>query len=298
MQQGGNSPHVNLGGLSGALNILQGQVVSATDRLMTIKKCHEEGTFFGTRNDGTEGCIEILPTCRVPWSGAVMQIGESITAYQSATVPYGQTCQSQTRTCDASTATLSGSYTQQTCTVQPGLACTLPWGGTIATGQSVTAYAEPSVPYGSSCTSQTRLCINGTLSGSFGASSCTVQNPLGCALPWGGSIAHSQSVTAYAASSVPSGSSCAGQTRTCTNGTLSGSYGQPSCTVQAPTLKWVQVSTLCLTYYQSTRMGPPCASANPAGQACPTANVACYTAGSDPGCNYIGNFPMYRYACQ
>lgn len=49
----------------------------------------------------------------------------------------------------------------------------------------------------------------------------------------GQTVAHGQSVTAYQASSVAAGSSCASQTRTCSNGTLSGSYTFTSCGVQA-----------------------------------------------------------------
>lgn len=43
--------------------------------------------------------------------------------------------------------------------------CSLPWGGTISQGQSVTAYAVPSVNSGASCSSysQTRTLTNGTL---------------------------------------------------------------------------------------------------------------------------------------
>lgn len=56
-----------------------------------------------------------------------------------------------------------------------------------------------------------------------------------CNLPWGGSINHNSSVTAYSASSVPCGSSCASvsETRTCVDGFLSGSYTNGSCSVQS-----------------------------------------------------------------
>jgi parallel beta-helix repeat protein len=59
-----------------------------------------------------------------------------------------------------------------------GASCTLPWGGTIADGASVTAYQSSAPTCGSACTSQTRTCSNGTLSGSFGNSSCAP--PTGC----------------------------------------------------------------------------------------------------------------------
>jgi hypothetical protein len=48
-----------------------------------------------------------------------------------------------------------------------------------------------------------------------------------CILPWGGTIAHNQSVTAYNTGASCGG--CAGQTRTCNNGTLSGTYLYSSC---------------------------------------------------------------------
>lgn len=55
-----------------------------------------------------------------------------------------------------------------------------------------------------------------------------------CNLPWGGSINHGESVTAY---STNSSTNCAAvsETRTCTNGTLSGSYTYSSCSAPAPT---------------------------------------------------------------
>lgn len=49
-----------------------------------------------------------------------------------------------------------------------------------------------------------------------------------CSLPWGGTIAEGQSVTAYQAASV-SGKQCASEVRTCMNGVLSGMYQHQSC---------------------------------------------------------------------
>jgi hypothetical protein len=58
----------------------------------------------------------------------------------------------------------------------------------------------------------------------------------------GKTIASGSSVTAYLASSVPSGQACQSQTRTCSNGTLSGTYGYASCSVQVASgshsIKW------------------------------------------------------------
>lgn len=50
-------------------------------------------------------------------------------------------------------------------------------GKTIASGSSVTAFRASSVPYGSTCASESRLCTNGVLSGSFAYASCSVEAP-------------------------------------------------------------------------------------------------------------------------
>lgn len=53
-----------------------------------------------------------------------------------------------------------------------------------------------------------------------------------CLLPWGGTVAHAASVTAYATASDPA--TCVSETRTCNNGTLSGTYQYQSCSVITP----------------------------------------------------------------
>jgi len=52
-----------------------------------------------------------------------------------------------------------------------------------------------------------------------------------CALPWGGSIPHGATITAWQDGNVPHGNSCFSETRACNAGTLSGSYQNASCTV-------------------------------------------------------------------
>jgi hypothetical protein len=57
--------------------------------------------------------------------------------------------------------------------------CTLPWGGTLAHGASVSAYASATVNSPSTCSAVTRTCTNGTLSGTGNFGSCSVStNPL------------------------------------------------------------------------------------------------------------------------
>lgn len=71
-------------------------------------------------------------------------------------------------------------------------------------------------------------CADTTSSGRF----CACNNGSSCALPWGGTIAHGASVTAY---QVTTHANCASvsQTRTCSNGVLSGSYTNQACSAPA-----------------------------------------------------------------
>ncbi len=176
--------------------------------------------------------IGAAASCSLPWGGTI-QNGASVTAYQAATVPYGSSCTSESRVC--SNGVLSGSYTSQTCAVATPKVCALPWGGTIQSGQQVTAYQTPSAPFGSTCNYETRTCVDGVLSGTFTAQSCVVGTAAACALPWGGTTPSGTSVTAFQSATVPFGSSCVSESRTCTNGVLSGSYTKQACAVLANT---------------------------------------------------------------
>ena len=188
------------------------------------------GTLSGSY---TKESCSTLPAadCGTPWGGLVPHGGSTI-AYQAASVAYGASCTSQTRSCF--NGALSGGYQYETCTPEAAPStCALPWGGSLAHGSSVTAYQNSDVPYGSSCVSQTRTCTDGSLSGSYTNANCNVASPNPCSLPWGGSINHNQSTTAYQSSSVACGGSCTSQTRTCNDGSLSGSYSNASCSVAA-----------------------------------------------------------------
>ncbi|MFA6383333.1 MAG: hypothetical protein WCX17_02830 [Parcubacteria group bacterium] len=152
--------------------------------------------------------------------------------YLASSVPCGSSCSSSQGYCfngNWITPYTAGS-TAASCSVAACPTCTLPWGGTIANGSSVTAYQNSSVACGSSCVSQTRTCNSGVLSGTYTNQNCSVA-ACSCNLPWGGTLANGSSVTAYQASSVPCGSSCSSQTRTCNSGVLSGSYTSQTCSV-------------------------------------------------------------------
>ncbi|WP_173202613.1 Hint domain-containing protein [Sphingopyxis sp. BSNA05] len=184
----------------------------------------------GTWNQSSGSCG--AASCARPWGGTVAH-GASVTAYQTASVSCGNTCASQTRSC--SNGTLSGGYTHQSCSVGACSSCSLD-GATVAHGASRVFYLS-SRSCGQACTAidLSRSCNNGTLSGSstYNKKSCPAQTCASCTRPWGGTIAHGASLTAYQSSSVACGSSCNSQTRNCNNGSLSGSYTKQSCSVQA-----------------------------------------------------------------
>jgi hypothetical protein len=160
------------------------------------------------------------------FDGQSVAHGQTVTAYQSSTVGYGQSCISQSRVC--TNGTLSGSYTYGSCNANSAASCLFN-GQTVAHGGSVTAYQASTVAFGQSCASQTRVCNNGSLNGTYAYSTCSPGVAASCYFN-GQTIAHGQSVVAYASSSVGFGQNCAQQTRTCSNGTLSGTYLYPSCT--------------------------------------------------------------------
>lgn len=105
-----------------------------------------------------------------------------------------------------------------------------PW-GTLKHAQTVTAYSNGTPAGTCASVAETRVCRNGVLSGAFTVASCNE----GCGLPWGGYLSHGQSVTVYQLASVPCEMACtdAQETRTCTSGTLSGSFTNNSCSIGA-----------------------------------------------------------------
>lgn len=78
----------------------------------------------------------------------------------------------------------------------------------------------------------------------------------GCTTPWGTTLLDGQMITAYQASSVPCGDSCVSETRTCTNGVLSGSFTEQTCATTtcppppcaAGTVTWSELNSSGVTY--------------------------------------------------
>ncbi len=177
------------------------------------------------------GCLDTTPTpiLSCSFNGQTVSSGQSVTAYQTSTVSYGSQCVSEQRSC--SSGTLSGSYTNARCSVGQASSCTLN-GQIIAHNSGITTYQSATVPYGSTCQSQIRTCTNGTLSGSFTNTSCSVTGAQSCSAG-GVTIGNLLSRSFYLAPTVPYGSTCQSENRTCTNGNLSGSYTNATCSVSA-----------------------------------------------------------------
>ena len=125
------------------------------------------------------GTLTVYQNCT--FNGSTVGHGSSVTAYEASTVPYGQACLSQTRTC--TNGTLSGSYAYASCSVRGPSSCTLD-GVTVPHNSSYTFYSQRAAPSGTVCSSisQSRRCVNGTLSGSsaYQYASCSCLDTYTC----------------------------------------------------------------------------------------------------------------------
>ena len=119
-----------------------------------------------------------LGSCLLPWGGTVTD-GSSVTAYATTA---SANCKTAAETRNCAGGALSGSYTNETC-VSSG-ACTLPWGGSIANGKTVTAY-QAATNADCAALAQTRTCSQGELNGSYTYSTCV--SPQACPTSWDGS---------------------------------------------------------------------------------------------------------------
>lgn len=190
-----------------------------------------------TCNNGLLSGSYSFPSCSIgqpaacTFNGQTVAHGQYVTAFRSSSATAGQQCINESRLC--TNGLLSGTYTYASCNEQQATSCLFN-GQTIAHGQSVNAFANSNVGYGSSCTSESRTCNNGVLSGSFLFGTCSVGQASSCLFN-GQTVAHGQTITAFSAATVPLGSTCSSQQRTCSNGTLSGSFGFSSCAANAIT---------------------------------------------------------------
>jgi hypothetical protein len=191
-----------------------------------IRRC-----FDGALN-GSYNFLSCVPDAAAacPFNGQMIPHLGEVLAYEATTVPYGADCKSQKRACN--NGILSGTYPAASCMVQPAAACQFN-GQNVPNGTSVTAYQTATVAFDQVCKYQQRNCVNGDLSGSYTYASCAVDKALTCVFN-GQTIAHNAQVNAYREAVVPFGQTCARESRTCSNGNLSGSYMAAACTVAPP----------------------------------------------------------------
>lgn len=164
-----------------------------------------------------------LKTCA--WNGTELVDGSEVDAYQATSVPFGQSCASERRLCRD--GVLSGSFTSLSCAVDPAAACSF-GGSAVAHAQSVVAYQTSMVPFGVTCVPETRACNNGTLSGTYTSTSCAVAAPSSCTVA-GQTVGHNSSITLFHSAHSNEDGECPTETRSCFNGTLSGTAAETSC---------------------------------------------------------------------
>lgn len=191
------------------------------------------GVFTGSPEFSFSSCNTYTPqACML--SGVQVAHGSSRTFYSRSSATSTESCSnfSLSRTCDNGTFSGDGSYVHTACTQG---ACALD-GVVLANGESQTFYFARQISAAESCTSygQTRLCTNGTLSGnsSYAFSSCSALGSGACILD-GKQVPHGSSSPFYSRVQPPAGGTCTTyrQSRSCTNGVLSGSasYNWSTC---------------------------------------------------------------------
>jgi hypothetical protein len=166
------------------------------------------------------------------FNGSSVIENTAITAYQNSNVAFGENCISESRLCTS--GSLSGSYQFASCQVGAPASCLFD-GRTIAHGDSITGFTSSTVPFGQVCSlvAETRTCTNGILSGSALYGSCETNTPRSCLFD-GKTILSGDSIIAYQNSSSQYGNTCAQESRTCTDGTLSGAFAYGSCSIDQP----------------------------------------------------------------
>lgn len=164
------------------------------------------------------------------FNGSTIPHGGVVKAFLQSSVPFGSNCTAADRTCN--NGVLSGTNQFASCGVDTAKSCLFD-GTTIPHGGIVKAYQQSSVPFGSTCTAADRTCNDGVLSGTYQYSSCSTGGGQSCLFN-GSTIPSGGSVKAFEQAKVPYGKSCIIQDRTCTNGSLSGSYTNANCLVESP----------------------------------------------------------------
>ncbi len=104
--------------------------------------------------------------------------GGFITVYNTYSVPEGESCVSEKRTC--TDGFLSGSFFDFSCVVRQGLECAMwdgdTFAGTVGHLSSVTTYETLTVDYDKACNSEVRTCYDGEIGGNYFHRECNITN--------------------------------------------------------------------------------------------------------------------------
>jgi hypothetical protein len=215
-------------GAAGTAKHFTGNVTgSATDLKLYIP---ETGVCF-LNNNTNSSTPATLYACAVASDAPTSSLSSGINIY-GGSAEHPSESPSVFASCTKKDSTTCNWLANFNATTSTSSDCSAPWGSNVANGTSVTAYRNAIEPFDSTCTSETRTCTNGELSGSYLNQNCVVQPTSDCTTPWNTTVTNGSSVTAYQLATVPPGSTCTSENRTCTNGILSGSYANQSCTVE------------------------------------------------------------------
>lgn len=144
-------------------------------------------------------------------------------------------------------------------TTRAAYSCTVGALGTTAHGASRTAYSEATPLPSSDCSTlaETRTCTDGVLSGSFTNPTCVN----GCSGTLWGDVRSGFSSPAYSSANPAATCASVQQTRTCTNGTMSGSFANATCNEGCTTTPWgAMAHGSSNTAYSSTTPASTCAA--------------------------------------
>lgn len=210
---------------------------SATSCSGVTRTCRS-GVLDGDASYQYASCADSVSACA--FDGQTIANGATTSAYLVQRVAANDNCAFyvQTRTCTNGTLSGNVSYAFRTCAPAASGQCVLD-NVLLSSGSTTTFYSARTAPTGTLCSAnaQSRTCSNGTLSGSATYKYALCTNNTSCFLD-GLTVTHGSSQTFYSASSVAYGTTCTSiaQTRTCTNGQLSGTstYAFGSCRVNPP----------------------------------------------------------------
>lgn len=176
------------------------------------------------------------------FNGVTIPSGLWVPAFHASSVPFGQSCAMENRTCV--NGILQGSFAFPSCVPNAPASCMFN-GTALAHMERAVAYSSSTVPYGSTCESQEIICDNGRLSGMYRYGTCEPGVAASCRLISDSatgafqSVAHGQTATTYPWGYSVNADGCRPETKTCENGSWVGGTYSPdvyaSCKYQCPT---------------------------------------------------------------